>query len=64
MDGFIMKLATVLILILSVILGVGITLFSSSLVPWLTQQNKIIAAIVISAFAFIALYFMSKSRGG
>ena len=54
----------VLLLVVAIILGVGVTYFGTSLVPRIDQQTKIIIAIVLSLFAFMALYFMSKNRGG
>lgn len=57
------SLGNFLLLIGALIVGVGITYFSSTLVKF-DQQTQIIVAIVISVFAFIALYFMAKGRGG
>lgn len=57
-------LTNVLLVIGSLILGIGITYFGTSLLPDIDQQTQIIIAIVISVFAFLALYFMTKSRGG
>jgi hypothetical protein len=52
----------VLLAIGSLILGIGVAYFGTSLVP-VDQQTQIIIAIVISLFAFVALYFMTKNRG-
>lgn len=52
-----------LLLVGSIVIGVGMTYFSSQLIK-LDQQTQIIIAIVVSVFAFIALYFMAKGRGG
>lgn len=57
------SLGNFLLLIGALIIGVGITYFSSTLVKF-DQQTQIIIAIVVSVFAFIALYFMAKGRGG
>ena len=56
-------LTNVLLLIGSLVLGIGVTYFGTSLIPGVDQQTQIILAIVISIFAFIALYFMTKNRG-
>lgn len=53
----------VVLVIISLILGIGVTYFGTSLLKGIDQQTKIICAIVISLFAYLALYFMSKSRG-
>ncbi|VVC04105.1 Uncharacterised protein [Candidatus Bilamarchaeum dharawalense] len=56
-------LGNFLLLLGSLIIGVGMTYFSSTIIKF-DQQTFIIIAITISIFAFIALYFMAKSRGG
>jgi hypothetical protein len=53
----------VLVLIGALIIGIGVTYFGTSLVPGIDEQMQIVIAIVLSLFAFIALYFMTKSRG-
>jgi hypothetical protein len=53
----------VILVILSLILGIGVTYFGTSLIPGIDDQIKIVLAIVISLFAFMALYFMTKNRG-
>lgn len=57
------SLGNFLLLIGALIIGVGITYFSSTLVKF-DQQTQIIIAIVVSVFAFLSLYFMAKGRGG
>ncbi len=54
-------LGNFLLLIVALVIGVGMTYFSSTLIKF-DQQTQIIIAIVVSVFAFIALYFMSKGR--
>jgi hypothetical protein len=53
----------ILLLIGSLVLGIGITYFGTSLIKGISQQTQIIIAIVLTIFAFIALYFMTKNRG-
>ena len=53
----------VILVIVSLILGIGVTYFGTSLIPGVDDQIKIVLAIVISIFAFMALYFMTKNRG-
>ncbi len=57
-------LTNVLVLIGALIIGIGVTYFGTSLIPGIDETTQIIIAIVLSVFAFIALYFMTKSRGG
>jgi len=57
-------LKNVVLLIVALIIGIGVTLFSTSLVPGIDQQLQIIIAIVLSLFAFMALYFMTKGQSG
>ncbi len=56
-----------IILVLALVLGIGITYFGTGLLNEsgfsIDQQTQIIAAIIVSLFAFLALYFMAKSRG-
>jgi membrane protein insertase Oxa1/YidC/SpoIIIJ len=54
----------VLILILSIVIGGGVTYFASSLSPWMDDQMKIIIAIVLIFFTYISFYFMTKGSGG
>ena len=53
----------VFLLIVSLALGIGVAYFSSSLVPWIDDMMRIGIAIVLTLFAFISLYFMTKNRG-
>lgn len=62
-------LTNVLLLIGALIIGSGITYFGSGLVGCtdficMDQQMQIITAIVLTLFSFLALYFMTKNRGG
>ncbi|MFN7991696.1 MAG: hypothetical protein U0R44_06070 [Candidatus Micrarchaeia archaeon] len=54
---------TIAVLIIAIALGVGITWFAVPLIGGIDEQTEIIMAIVLSLFAFSALYFMTKSRG-
>jgi hypothetical protein len=56
-------LTNIVVLIVSLVLGIGVTYFGTSLIPGVDEQTQIILAIVISLFAFITFYFMAKSRG-
>ncbi len=53
----------VILVILALIIGVGVTYFGTSLLPEIDETIRIVLAIVISIFAFMALYFMTKIRG-
>ncbi len=53
----------VILVILALIIGVGVTYFGTSLLPEIDETIRIVLAIVISIFAFMALYFMTKNRG-
>lgn len=57
-------LVNVLLLVVAAILGIGVTYFGTSLIGGIDQQTQIIVAIVLTIFAWIALYFMAKGRGG
>jgi hypothetical protein len=57
------SLGNILLGIVALAIGIGMTYFSSTLIK-IDQQLQIIIAIVVSVFAFIALYFMSKGRNG
>ncbi len=58
----------IILLVAALALGIGITYFGTGLLNEsgfsIDQQTQIIAAVVVSLFAFLALYFMAKSRGG
>ncbi len=57
-----------IVLVISLVLGIGITYFGTGLLNEagfnIDQQTQIIAAVIVSLFAFLALYFMAKGRGG
>ena len=54
-----------ILLIISIGIGVGVVYYvSGPLLPFLDEQLKIIMAIVLSLFSFIALYFIAKGGGG
>ncbi len=57
-------LTNVLLLIGALILGIGVTYFGTSLIPGIDETTQIVIAVVLSLFAFLALYFMTKNRGG
>ena len=58
-------LVNVLLFIASAAIGVGIAFFLiPELLPWLDEQTRIIIAVVLTLFSFVALYFMSKGHGG
>lgn len=60
-------LKNVIILILSLAIGIGVTYFASSLMETsfpLDQQTQIIIAVVLTLFAYIAFYFMTKGGSG
>jgi hypothetical protein len=44
-------------------MGIGVTYFATSLVKFIDFQTKVIIAIVLTLFSFMALYFMTKNRG-
>lgn len=55
----------IILLIAAIAIGVGITMVATPLLgDLIDEQMQIIIAIVLSLFAFISLYFMSKSHGG
>ncbi len=60
-------LKNVLLLAISLAIGIGVTLFSTSLLEEtsfvLDQQLQIIIAVVLTLFAYIAFYFMTKGSG-
>ncbi|MGV8085277.1 MAG: hypothetical protein ACP5N9_03445 [Candidatus Bilamarchaeum sp.] len=57
-------LAKFFLFVVALVLGIGITMFGSSLVPWIDFQTKVILAIVLTLFAFMSLHFMTKGSGG
>ena len=60
-------LKSIIILIVSLVIGIGITLFGTSLVNessmLIDQQTQIILAVVLTLFAYVAFYFMTKGGG-
>lgn len=57
------KLVAVVMLIIAVALGIGVSLYIiPELLPFLDEQTRIIIGVVLSLFAFVALYFMSKGN--
>jgi uncharacterized membrane protein len=57
------KLLAIASIIGGLIIGIGIALFGTSLIPHISQTMQIIIAIVLSIFAAMALYFMTKGSG-
>lgn len=58
-------LVNVLLLAVAVVIGVGVAFFLlPELLPFLDEQTRIIIAVVLTLFSFVALYFMSKGHGG
>jgi hypothetical protein len=58
------KLLTVASIIGGLIIGAGIAIFGTSLIPGIDQMTEIIIAVVIAIFAAISLYFLTKGSGG
>ena len=58
------KLLSVVSIIGGLIIGIGVAIFGTSLVPGIDQTTQIIIAIVLSVFAAVSLYFMTKGSGG
>jgi ABC-type amino acid transport system permease subunit len=58
------KLLTVVSVIGGLIIGIGVAMFGTSLIPGIDQMTEIVIAIVLSVFAAISLYFMTKGSGG
>lgn len=57
-------LIVVLLLIVALAIGIGIAMYLlPSLVPFIDEQTRIIIGVILSLFAFISLYFMSKASG-
>jgi hypothetical protein len=54
------------ILIISLAIGIGVTFFSTSLIEPMfpiDQLTQIILAVVLAIFAYIAFYYMTKGSG-
>ena len=60
MSGTLMK---VIIFIVSVVIGVGVTLFYDSIMPGNDQLTLAGIAVVLTLATYISFYFMSKSKG-
>ncbi|HSB47581.1 MAG TPA: hypothetical protein VLD37_06215 [Candidatus Bilamarchaeum sp.] len=54
----------ILLLVVAAVLGIGVTYFGTGLVGGIDEQTQIIIAVVLTLFAWVALYFMAKGRGG
>ncbi|MBI5227292.1 hypothetical protein HY988_01775 [Candidatus Micrarchaeota archaeon] len=54
----------VLLFIGALAIGGGVTYFSSSLIPFLDDQSRLIIGVVLVIFAYISLYYMTKGGGG
>jgi len=50
-------------IIMGIVVGVGITMLGTSLLKGIDEQTKIIIAIVLSFFAALSFYFMTKGQG-
>ena len=57
-------LINVIVFVLSIVIGVGVTLFYDSIMPGSDQLTLAGIAIVMTFATFVSLYFMTKSRGG
>jgi NhaP-type Na+/H+ or K+/H+ antiporter len=57
------KLLAVISIIGGLIVGTGIALLGTSLIKGIDQQMQIIIAIVLSVFAAMSFYFMTKGSG-
>ena len=57
-------LFNILIAVLAIVIGVGVTLFYDSIIPGTEQLTLVGIAVVMTLAAYISLYFMTKSRGG
>jgi ABC-type amino acid transport system permease subunit len=54
------KLLAVASIIGGLIIGISVALLGTSLIPGIDQQMQILIAIVLSVFASMSLYFMTK----
>ena len=57
-------IVTLILLVVAIAIGVGVTMLATPLLGGIDQQTQIIIAVVLSIFSFISLYFMSKGHGG
>lgn len=59
-------LKNVILLVISLVIGAGVTMLASGLMEptiILDQQLQIIIAVVLTLFAYVAFYFMTKGSG-
>ena len=57
------KFLSFLAILFGIVVGVGITMLGTSLIKGIDEQTKIIIAIVLSLFAAVSFYFMTKGQG-
>ncbi|MEW6035431.1 MAG: hypothetical protein AB1529_02360 [Candidatus Micrarchaeota archaeon] len=60
-------LKNIILLVISLGIGAGVTFLGTSLLEpavMLDQQTQIIIAVVLTLFAYMAFYFMTKGGGG
>ncbi|MBU0528071.1 MAG: hypothetical protein ABH983_06095 [Candidatus Micrarchaeota archaeon] len=58
-------LINIILLAVSLAIGVGVAMFLiPDLLPFLDEQTRIIIAVVLTIFSFVALYFISKGNSG
>jgi hypothetical protein len=60
MAGTAMK---ILLGIISLVVGIGVTLFYDSILPGTDQLILILIAVVMILAVYVSLYFMSKGKG-
>jgi len=59
-------LKNIVLLAVSLIIGIGVTLFATPLLSLsfpIDQTTQIILAVVLTIFAYVAFYFMMKGSG-
>ncbi len=54
------KLLTIASIVVGLIVGIAVAMFGTSLIPGIDQVMEIIIAIVLSIFAAMSFYFMTK----
>ncbi len=58
-------LINIILLAVSLTIGIGVAMFLiPDLLPFLDEQTRIIIAVVLTIFSFVALYFISKGNSG
>ncbi len=60
-------LKNIILLVVSLIIGIAVTFVGTDLMKDafpIDQQTQIIVAVVLTIFAYIAFYFMTKGGGG